>query len=204
MPRGFTEQEKARIHAALMERGKGLFETYGLRKTTVDELAAAAGISKGAFYRFFDSKEALFFAILRDVEAEVHQQLLHTETNTQLSGSERFRAMLTQVLALWRSTPLFARVGNEEYAQLVRTLSPETVQAHLDDDAAFAETFVAHWRHAGVPITAAPEVVSELIRALFFVSLHEGEFRAGVFPQVMDALIIGITSAVVHPHESSS
>lgn len=204
MPRGFTDQEKERIHVALMERGKALFETYGLRKTTVDELAVAAGISKGAFYRFFDSKEALFFAILRAAEAEVHQQLLPTQAIADVSGVEHFRSMLTRVLALWRSTPLFARVGNEEYAQLVRALPPETVQAHLADDAAFAHTFVAHWRQAGVPIAAAPEVVSELIRALFFVSLHEAEFRAGVFPQVMDALITGITSAVVHPHESSS
>ena len=204
MPRGFTEQEKARIHAALMERGKALFETYGLRKTTVDELAAAAGISKGAFYRFFDSKEALFFAILLQAEAEVQQHLLRIEVANGATGYDRFRVMLTNVLALWRSNPLFARVGNEEYAQLVRTLPPETVQAHLDDDAAFAQTFVAHWRQAGVPITAAPDVVSELIRALFFVSLHEHEFRAGVFPQVMDALIAGITTYVVNEHEDRS
>lgn len=204
MPRGFTDQEKECIRYMLMERGKALFETYGLRKTTVDELAAAAGISKGAFYRFFDSKEALFFTILLAAEAEVKQQLLHTEAITAASGVERFRAMLTQVLTIWRSTPLFARVGNEEYAQLLRTLPPDMVQAHLDDDAAFAQTFVAHWRQAGVPITAAPEVVSELIRALFFVSLHEAEFRAGVFPQVMDALIAGITSVLVNEHEDRS
>lgn len=204
MPRGFTDQEKARIHAALMQRGKVLFETYGLRKTTVDELAAAGGISKGAFYRFFDSKEALFFAILREAEAEVQQQLLRTEATDDSSGSERFRAMLTQVLTLWRSNPLFARVGNEEYAQLLRALPPETVQAHLDDDVAFAQTFVTHWQQAGVPIVAAPEVVSELIRALFFVSLHEREFRAGTFPHVMDALIAGITSVLVNEHEDRS
>ena len=129
------------------------------------------------------------------------QQLLRTEATGAASGSERFRAMLTQVCALWRSNPLFARVDNEEYAQLLRTLPPETVQAHLDDDAAFAQTFVTHWRQAGVPITAAPEVVAELIRALFFVSLHESEFRAGVFPQVLDALIAGITRYLVQEHE---
>lgn len=204
MPRGFTDQEQARIRQALMGRGKVLFETYGLRKTTVDELAAAAGISKGAFYRFFDSKEALFFAILLQAEAEVKQQLLHIEATDDATGYDRFRAMLTNVLALWCSNPLFARAGNEEYAQLVRTLPPETVQAHLDDDAAFAQTFVTHWRQAGVPISARPDVVSELIRALFFVSLHEAEFRAGVFPQVMDALIAGVTSYVVQEHEGQS
>ncbi|MBN2550474.1 MAG: helix-turn-helix transcriptional regulator, partial [Anaerolineales bacterium] len=60
MPKGFSDQEKEIIRARLLEQGQRLFSAHGLKKTNIDELAAAAGISKGAFYLFFASKEACF------------------------------------------------------------------------------------------------------------------------------------------------
>lgn len=39
----------------------------GMRQTTVDQLVEAAGISKGAFYKFYSSKEMLFLDLLEDL-----------------------------------------------------------------------------------------------------------------------------------------
>ncbi|RPJ03614.1 MAG: TetR/AcrR family transcriptional regulator, partial [Spirochaetaceae bacterium] len=61
MPKGFTEREKELIRKKLYTEGTRLFGQYGVQKTTVDEIAKAAGISKGSFYGFYDSKEELFF-----------------------------------------------------------------------------------------------------------------------------------------------
>jgi AcrR family transcriptional regulator len=60
MPKAFSEHEKDIIRAQMREKGKDLFEKQGLKKTSVDELTAAVGISKGAFYLFYESKEELF------------------------------------------------------------------------------------------------------------------------------------------------
>jgi AcrR family transcriptional regulator len=197
MPRGFTEHEKASIRSDLIRKGRALFETHGLRKTNVDDLTQAVAISKGAFYLFFESKEALFFAVLQQAEAEVRQRLLGAIDEATSNGRERFRAMLHNVLELWRATPLFAQVGKDEYAVLLRRLPPALVQEHLQSDIMFAQEFVAHWQQAGVVIRTDPALVSELIRALFFLSLHEQEFGAGLFPQVADVLIDGIVRHVV-------
>ena len=64
MPRAFSEREKEIIRGTLREKGNEYFATYGLRKTTVENLARAAGISKGTCYLFYQSKEELFFDIL--------------------------------------------------------------------------------------------------------------------------------------------
>ena len=37
----------------------------GVLAVTVDEIAAAAGVAKGSFYRYFDAKEQLVEALLR-------------------------------------------------------------------------------------------------------------------------------------------
>jgi len=64
MTRSFSDAEKRDITKQLLSRGKELFERYGLKKTSVEELTRAVGIGQGSFYIFFDSKEELFFEIL--------------------------------------------------------------------------------------------------------------------------------------------
>ena len=60
MPSAFTERERERIAGKLLESGFRLFTTQGLRKTSLDDLVAPAGIAKSTFYRFFGSKEELY------------------------------------------------------------------------------------------------------------------------------------------------
>lgn len=43
-----------------------LFARQGYGQTSVDSILAEAGISKGAFYHHFESKEELFRALLND------------------------------------------------------------------------------------------------------------------------------------------
>ncbi|XVQ07630.1 TetR family transcriptional regulator [Spirillospora sp. CA-255316] len=49
-----------------------LFETRGFRETSADDIAAAAGISRRSFFRYFESKNNILFGgfetILRDLE----------------------------------------------------------------------------------------------------------------------------------------
>ena len=43
-----------------------LFVAKGFAATRLDEVAAAAGVSKGTLYLYFDSKEALFQSVIRE------------------------------------------------------------------------------------------------------------------------------------------
>ncbi|MFN7147165.1 MAG: helix-turn-helix domain-containing protein, partial [Myxococcota bacterium] len=75
MPRAFTDAERTRIHRLLLEAGRAALATGGLRRVPVERLCLAAGISKGAFYLFFPSKEALVVALLVEAEAELRSEL---------------------------------------------------------------------------------------------------------------------------------
>lgn len=54
------EETRARIMQAAIE----LFSERGFDAASVDEICAEAGVSKGAFYHHFESKQALFLALL--------------------------------------------------------------------------------------------------------------------------------------------
>lgn len=71
MARSFTEREKENIKRSLQEVCKQSWTQYGYKKTSVDELCRQVGISKGAFYIFFESKEALFGEVLCSVQEEI-------------------------------------------------------------------------------------------------------------------------------------
>src|SRR5258706_14567659 len=75
MPKAFTEQEKELIRKRLLEQGHKQFSAYGLRKTNIEELAEAAGISKGAFYLVYASKEALFLVVVDHVEQRIRREI---------------------------------------------------------------------------------------------------------------------------------
>ena len=71
MSRSFTDYEKDNIRKSLLEACKQSWTQYGYKKTSVDELCKHAGISKGAFYLFFESKEALFCEVLCTVQEQI-------------------------------------------------------------------------------------------------------------------------------------
>jgi len=64
MPKAFSEQEKGRIRKRLMEAGRACFLRFGLKKTTIEDVVGPAGIAKSSYYLFFESKEALFVAVI--------------------------------------------------------------------------------------------------------------------------------------------
>ena len=71
MARSFSKREKENIRKSLIDICKQNWTQYCYKKTSVDELCKQVGISKGAFYLFFESKEALFCEVLCSVQREI-------------------------------------------------------------------------------------------------------------------------------------
>ena len=58
------QQRSEETRAKIMEAAIKLFSTRGYNKASVDDICKEAGISKGAFYHHFETKQALFLALL--------------------------------------------------------------------------------------------------------------------------------------------
>ena len=63
-PKPRTRRRKAARPSELTAAALGLFVEKGYAATRLDEVAARAGVSKGTLYLYFDSKEALFKAVI--------------------------------------------------------------------------------------------------------------------------------------------
>jgi AcrR family transcriptional regulator len=66
MPEKAPDSER---RESILEAAAGVFLRYGFRKTSMDDLARAAGLSRQGLYLHFPTKEALFGAALLQVIA---------------------------------------------------------------------------------------------------------------------------------------
>ncbi|MCI0620150.1 MAG: TetR/AcrR family transcriptional regulator [Acidobacteria bacterium] len=74
MPRLLRQQKKALTRNGLLETARKVFTEQGYHKTTLDQVADAAGFSKGAVYSNFKSKDDLFLALLDELmEERLHE-----------------------------------------------------------------------------------------------------------------------------------
>ncbi len=189
MPRIFSASERERIRRALVDEGRKHFLRYGLRKTSVEELTRTAGIAKGTFYHFFESKEDLCFEIYDEEEKELGgavRDLLATHDNP----TEALQALMQFSLEVLRGDSLLTRLRESgEYALLARGVGQERLAQHLSHDVEMARGLLEALRAKGASPDISPDVLAAILRAVAMLSLHEREIGAEQYGQAMERMI---------------
>ena len=72
----FTDYETEQLRKALLKETRHCAVMLGMKKTSVNQLTKAVGIAKGSFYKFFESKEMAFFAVLESIHSELYVILI--------------------------------------------------------------------------------------------------------------------------------
>ncbi len=175
MPKAFSEQEKEIIRQQLLDKGRALIEKHGIKKTSIDEIVAAVGISKGAFYLFFESKEELFMAILEQLESAFRARVFDFTISTQEDAQQLLSKLLKDALSTWDEYPLLKNLSMSDYEYLARKLPPQRIQAHATRDDEFVRDLIKRIKREGITVKASPHVVSNLMTSLFFLSLHRDD-----------------------------
>ena len=189
MPKGFTDQEKAAIRARLLAAGEKQFSAHGLKKTSVEELAAAVKISKGAFYLFYDSKESLFIDVAEQVAARYRHDMLAALERPGATPRARLFAAFKVGFNLLKTEPILQYSTSGDYDQLLRRVPPEIMQAHMAQDHIFLETLIARAEELGLHIQVKPEQISGLLYPLVLGSLRVDELGPGGFEGNLDVLL---------------
>jgi AcrR family transcriptional regulator len=189
MPKAFTQHEKEVIGKRLLEQGTRMFSAHGLRKTNIEEIANAAGISKGAFYIFYESKEALFMDVIEEAEKRVRKDILEVIDLPGPSPRARLFAVLKKAFNLFEAIPLLHIFNGSDFDLLIRRIPAEKLQEHLTSDQAFLNEMITHCQKAGIPFRATPEQIRELLYPLVPSILHENNWGQINFSANIDPLL---------------
>lgn len=181
MPRPFSSDESDRIRARLEEVGQQAFAQRGLRGATVDELARGAGISKGAFYRFYDSKESLFLALLEDHETAMHAEL---EASVRANPAGAVDFLIDSAVHALDRHPLLAVLMTPEGQRILQACSAEQQARLLDRDVRMVHRVAEVLHESGHDIEVPERVLLGLLRSLVFVGLHREEIGPDAVEEV--------------------
>jgi AcrR family transcriptional regulator len=75
IPMGLRERKKLQTRQALARAAIELFEAQGYGETTVEDIAAAANVSRRTFFRYFKSKDEVFIVDPEGKLAVIHDAL---------------------------------------------------------------------------------------------------------------------------------
>ena len=126
MPRPANPETRFR----LLEKGGDLVSSRGFNATGVQEITAAAGVPKGSFYNYFDSKEAFAVEVLSeywDSVVDLYGPILTDKRISPLSRISRYFAGLADFHEQ-RQYAFGCLIGN---MALEVTTSSEQVRAKL-------------------------------------------------------------------------
>ncbi|MFD9739568.1 TetR/AcrR family transcriptional regulator [Umezawaea sp. NPDC059074] len=87
-------RDSAATRAALLDAATTLFAERGFDRTTVRDIAAAAGVNQALLFRYFGSKDALYAAVMANrgrelLEAEDPERLVKTVLRRMLEEAPR-------------------------------------------------------------------------------------------------------------------
>jgi AcrR family transcriptional regulator len=181
MPRAFTSQESAQIRDRLKRAALDAFGRRGLQGTTVAELAQAAAISKGAFYRFYASKEALLVELMSEIETAMHEQVLAAVRADPATGVE---ILIDSAVRAVDRNPLFTVLMSPEALHVLRALPEDQREELVQRDAKLVAQVIPLLESNASAPGVAEDVLLGLLRSLVFVGFH----REDIGSDFVDAL----------------
>ena len=193
MATAFTAEEKEVIRKKLHKVAKECLQRYGVKKTTVDQMAAMVDISKGSFYNFYSSKEMLFFAVLEEYQIDVMNRLteqLGTETKID---TNRLVQLLYDFYQDFRYSFMYTIFKNHEMELLLRKLPKEAITNHHLIDDRMVKKIVSR---INIKENVSVEIVSALFRTIAMTILHIEEIGEEQFDIALKFVIQGIVEQI--------
>jgi len=110
------ENERNDKENRIIEAAEALFSRYGLKKTSIEEIAKLAGLGKGTVYLYFRSKEEIYGAVVEKFGAVLTERL-----RTEIADVHTYSKKLEQYIMtrlrfvhdLIKTNGLTAEVMNE-------------------------------------------------------------------------------------------
>ena len=199
----YKEEAKSRI----LEAANKVFAERGYHEATMDDIAKRLGVSKGAIYLYFSSKEDLFEAMCKTAP-QAFKEILYSsfgdEENPVQSATQFFDKMLKlsasnpglsfEILSEASRSPSLKRIlrqNHEEYERVLTGFLAEGRKRKIVGDnldiRPLANALIALWNGletllvSGLPIDEARRAWLEALKAIFMIQ-QGGLRRPSVHP----------------------
>jgi AcrR family transcriptional regulator len=165
------QQRSEETRRTILDTAEELFIQQGYTATGVAEICEAAGVSKGAFYHHFESKQAVFLVIMEDRLSYINQAMQQVlDDQREVPDALMYLASLGKMIFL---------AGEKHLSILMEFWE----QARHDPES---------WKAAGAPYERYQQFLALIIRK----GVEEGSLRE-VNPEDVSRLIIAVATGLM-------
>lgn len=161
-------------HDLILNAAEQVFSQHGYSATTMDAVAAEAGVAKGSLYNYFDSKQQLFTRLYNYVMRRDFEKL-DSMVRQSVSAGERIERVLDDWAERVETFRVFGALMLEFWATAARE----------QNKGAFGEEFTEHYEQARLR-------VAEIVRQ----GMESGEFADHLIPEVAASLIMAVIRGI--------
>lgn len=161
MARSFSDYEREDIRKRLSVVCRNCWTQMGYKKTSVDEICRLVGISKGAFYLFYDSKESLFCEVLCTIQREICK--MASAVMEKDSGKSGMIKALKLIYRAYDENSFLYGSDTADYAVLMSRVSEQQTQEMQAASELSKQLFL---NHAVLRCKVAPDVAASVIYSL--------------------------------------
>ncbi|MDD6258977.1 MAG: TetR/AcrR family transcriptional regulator [Erysipelotrichaceae bacterium] len=145
----------------IRDKAAALFQKNGYEKVTVNDIAAASGISRNTFYYYYDSKESIIVALFQPCPSVI----------------ERLMLEILQKDTAYEQLALICREGSSYFSRLGKEIVRTALSMNLSGE------FLPH--------KDGKKPIYELIKKLYEKAIEDGSIRNDVnVQQLMDCTCI--------------
>lgn len=185
-----------RTRQAILDAAVNSFQELGVNDTSVDDIAAAAGISRATLYQYFESKDQLFAELIEGAVADLLDVIRRPAdlgpTAQGYDNLHRWLAELARVQAKYKTLSLQWMVIDSPQGSL-RPLVAE----HIVDYVSSLTAWLGASADAGLDLTGAATV---LLVLLFRVNdYHHSGLGRGMAAAELVASVAGFVQFVLFP-----
>lgn len=156
-----TERGRRTLRA-ILDAAAGEFGERGFHDTGITHITQRAGVALGTFYTYFDSKEAVFRALVHDLSAQVrdtvgaHLARSDRYFEAERIGREAFFAFVTEHKEIYRIIDEAEFVDPEDY-RAHYTTTADRIRSRLEaaiarGEVAACDTEIAAWAIMGMNV----------------------------------------------------
>jgi TetR/AcrR family transcriptional regulator, transcriptional repressor of aconitase len=133
----------------IVDAARARFASHGFARTSMPDIVTGSGLSTGAIYRYFTSKDEIVMAVCEqandafpaELTAEAISRFLeHVRTLAREKGHARLTAQIYAEAAI---SPALATIVQRQLAALRTAVADLIPDEHRSEAAAIAEAFVA-------------------------------------------------------------
>jgi len=199
MGRAFSDDERLAVNERIRHEATELFIRMGIRKTTVRDITAAAGIGEGTFYLYYRSKEEFCIEIISLTAEKVKGSILADIASCSKNPTQVYSRFMERVFHLLDENPLLKMLLTEkgEFDRLMRKVPSECMKKFLFNDDRIVREVLDAFKKAGVNVPVPAETFSGMLRGFYLMTLHRDLIGEEVFEKVTDFIAGAVGTALM-------